>query len=406
LGETFIGFLIFLFVLAVIVREDFVFTVLYLFAGTYLIGGWWSRKALSSVSFKRNLSTRVFLNEEIPVQLEIRNSSWLPVIWLRIEEGLPVELAANRYFRHILSLGPYEKKQFDYPLLARRRGYYRVGPLFAHSGDLLGLFGQQNRQGGEDFVTVYPKIVPLANVRLPSQSPLGTLRHSQPIFEDPSRVLSKRDYVAGDSLRRVDWKATATTGRLQVKQFEPSIALETAIFLNLNTDEYDLRGRFDATELGIIVTASLANWIAGHKQTVGFYTNGLDPFSVDPDARLTGKKNYSCIQSIPPRKGRSHLMRILDSLARVEAGESLPFAELLRRESVNLTWGTTLILVTGQADEALFDQLFQVRRAGQQVVLILVGWAQDLEDAVRRAETFNIPLYKIRTEKDLDLWRQ
>jgi hypothetical protein len=92
-------------------------------------------------------------------------------------------------------------------------------------------------------------------VRLPSRSPIGTLRHTQPIFEDPSRVRGKRDYTTGDSLRRVDWKATATTGRLQVKQFEPSIALETALFLNLNADEYLQRTRLDATELAIVIAA-------------------------------------------------------------------------------------------------------------------------------------------------------
>ena len=54
----------------------------------------------------------------------------------------------------------------------------------------------------------------LTSLSLPSHSPLGTLRHTQPIFEDPSRVTGKRDYISGDSLRRVDWKATAATGRL------------------------------------------------------------------------------------------------------------------------------------------------------------------------------------------------
>jgi hypothetical protein len=185
---------------------------------------------------------------------------------------------------------------------------------------------------------------------------------------------------------------------MQVKQFEPSIALETAIFLNLNGDEYDLRNRFDATELGIVIAASMAGWIAGRKQSLGFYTNGLDPLSVELSARSPSKKDYACMQTIPPRKGRGHLMRILDSLARVEAGDLLPF--------VNMSWGTTLILITGQADEQLFDQLFQLRRAGQQVVIILVGWAQDFEEASRRAATFNFPFYKIRSEKDLDIWRQ
>src|SRR3972149_2468824 len=67
----------------------------------------------------------------------------------------------------------------------------------------------------------------------PPQSPMGNLPPPQPIFEDPSRVIGKRDYVAGDSLQRVDWKATAVVGRLQVKQYQPSTARETLIVLSL-----------------------------------------------------------------------------------------------------------------------------------------------------------------------------
>ncbi len=110
---------------------------------------------------------------------------------------------------------------------------------------------------------------------------MGTLRHHQPIFEDPSRIFGKRPYVSGDSLRRVDWKATASTGQLQVKLFEPSIALETEIFLDLNTEAYEFHSRASATELAIVVTASLANWVVRARQSVGLVTNGLDPLAQD-----------------------------------------------------------------------------------------------------------------------------
>ena len=174
-------------------------------------------------------------------------------------------------------------------------------------------------------------------MKLPSRSPLGTLRHTQPIFEDPSRVRGKRDYMAGDSLRRVDWKATASTGRLQVKQFEPSIALETAIFLNLNADEYAPRTRLDATELAIVIAASLANWIVGKRQSVGLSVNGVDPIGTEDKA-----------QALPPRKGRAHLTRILDVLARVRSAPPTPFAQLFQYEAARLPWGTTVILITGR----------------------------------------------------------
>jgi uncharacterized protein (DUF58 family) len=267
--------------------------------------------------------------------------------------------------------------------------------LFTSTGDLLGLSRQQQEEGGIDHLTVYPKIIPLTRPSLPSRAPQGTLRSQQPIFEDPSRVLSKRDYVAGDSLRRVDWKASAVLGRLQVKQFEPSIALETAIFLDLNNSDYDTHFRIDSTELAIVIAASLASWVIAKKQTVGLVTNGVDQLESSQTPR-----------PLLPRKGRSHLTHLLETLARLQTAETFPIAELLRRESPHLAWGTTLIIITGKVDETLLDELFQTRRRGLNAVIILAGRAVGWQEAQRTANLLGFPALTFQSERDLDLWRQ
>jgi len=251
------------------------------------------------------------------------------------------------------------------------------------------------QEGEPDWVTVYPKIVPLTNVGLPSRTPIGTLRHTQPIYEDPNRVVGKREYMAGDSLHRIDWKSTASLGRLQVRQFQPSISLETVIVLNLNADEYELPSRSDDTELAIVVAASMANWIAGQKQPIGLITNGIDPAATNHH-----------VQYLPVRRGRGHLMRLLEMLARAQTARTIPMTEMLRRESPRLAWGTTLILVTRQVDAALFDGMFQARRAGLNAVLILCGLATDGGQAMRRARQFGFAAYRVESERDLITWRQ
>jgi len=392
--EEILVFLVVLFVAAALLRDDFAFTILYLFAGIYIVGRWWSGRAVKAIRIFRDFTPRAFLGDDVKVRLEIRNSGILPVPWLRVQDSLPIELAAPGLFKRVLSMGSRGKEEFEYVLKTRKRGYYPIGPLVASSGDLFGLGVENRLEGGLSHLTVYPKIYILSKLELPSRSPMGTLRHKQPIFEDPTRVLSKRDYVAGDSLRRVDWKATAITGRLQVKQFEPSIALETAIFLNLNLNEYDLRARFDATELAIIIAASIANRVIDQKQALGLNTNGLDPLS-----------NLQRFRPLPIRRGQGHLMHILDVLARIEAAETLPFLDMLRQEIVHLPWGSTLVLVTGSAEETLFDGLFQIRRSGLNAVLVLAGQIAHTQRIRQRAEYFKFPFYNIRTEFDLDMWR-
>ena len=197
----------------------------------------------------------------------------------------------------------------------------------------------------------------------------------------------------GDSLRRIDWKSSASTGRLQVKLFEPSIALETFVVLNLNAEDYYYRSRIDSTELAIVIAASVANWIAGKKQMVGMMVNGHDPLTAD------GRP-----QPIPPRKGKRHLMRLLETLARIETIEDSALVPLIQRQRYQLAWGTTLIVITGRAGDELLDELYQARRWGQNSVLILTGRDVQDKEVRQRAKFFGIPVVSIATERDLDLW--
>ena len=80
----------------------------------------------------------------------------------------------------------------------------------------------------------------------------------------------------------MDWKTSARIGPLQVRRYEPAIALETAIFLNLDAGDYHQPERHHATELGIIIAASIAVHLVEKRQAVGLLTNGYDPLAEDP----------------------------------------------------------------------------------------------------------------------------
>ena len=396
MATNYIPLLVVLLVVASFFRDDFSFTLLYLFAGAFAFGTWWSRRSLAAVKYTRAFTDRVFLDEDVVVKLEVCNSGWLPVPWLRIHEGLPVELSGPESFQRVTHLGPRQRKTFSYQVEGRRRGYYNIGPVFLSSSDILGLStADLRRQGDTQHLTVYPKIIPITKISFPSQSPLGTLRHHQPIFEDPTRVMGKRPYIAGDSLRRVDWKSTAVTGEMQVKLFEPSIALETIIFLNLNADDYHYRTRIASTELAVVLAASVANWVTEKKQTVGLYANGNDPLGMDDSPRI-----------IPARSGRGHLMRILDVLARIQVDDCPSFIEIIRNQRFFLPWGTTMTIITGTADDLLLEELYQARRSGLSVNLIMAGAVPAARAIMDRAGYFGIPVINIPRERDMDIWRQ
>jgi uncharacterized protein (DUF58 family) len=393
--DIFIFFLIFSLILASLTQDRIIFTILYLFLGALLLGLYWSRKSIRSLEFERKMTPYAFINETVQVDITIQNTGWLPVPWLKIQDALPNEISEFGSFRQILSLGPKEKRKYSYLLAAKKRGYYRIGPFSLVTGDLFGLANEIRSEIQPEHLTVYPRVVPLKFVKMPSSSPIGVIRNLQPIFEDPCKCAGKRDYLPGDSMRRIDWKTSAAVGRFQVKVFDPSIDLQVFLVLNLNLDDYETKFKSSAIELAILSGASISRWVIDQRLAIGLHINGID--QGNPMRKF---------DVIPPIKGRTQLIRILESLARSQSGNLPPITDVIAEYGSTLGWGTTLILITGSAHEKLLDQLFRLRRQGIQVVLIICGEVSKLSEISFRAKYFGIPVYSFVSEKDLDIWRR
>ncbi len=67
MSNFFLPFLILLSFVAVILRADFVLTLIYLFVGVFAVGRWWSRRALNSIAISREFNQRAFLYEKVEV---------------------------------------------------------------------------------------------------------------------------------------------------------------------------------------------------------------------------------------------------------------------------------------------------------------------------------------------------
>jgi hypothetical protein len=140
--------------------------------------------------------------------------------------------------------------------------------------------------------------------------------------------------------------------------------------------------------LAIVVAASIAHHVVVKEGLpVGLATEGWDPLS-EARARFF----------LPPRAERTHLMSLLEVLARIEVAEGTSFSNLLRRETVNLPWGATLAVIAGRESEALFDTLVYLRRAGFSPALILVQPTYVSDDLSGRAEKLGLPVHRVWEE--------
>jgi len=395
---NFIVFIIVLFIVAALLRVDFFFTLLYLFLGIFILSHLWSKQAMRNLRLTREMQPRAFWGDKVKVVVKLKNQGRLPVPWLLLHEVYPVALSSPSFHREVVSLAGKQSHQTRYTLNARKRGYYSIGPLTVSTGDMLGLRPEMTGSLEANSLIVYPRIVPILRLNLPTYSPQVALPTPVPLFQDPARPIGIRAYTPGDNPRHIHWTATATTNQLQVRQFQPAIARDNAIFLNLSRSDYAEHGYPDtAIELAITVAASLANHMTiVEGLPVGLITRALDPLTEQAQSF-----------NIPPRKGRGHLMEILDILARAQSvEEDHTFLETIRREAVHLAWGTTIIVITRSQSNQLAQILLFLKRSGFQVALVLVSpremvYRQKREELV---PNLKIPVFKIRDEKDIEAW--
>ena len=90
-------------------------------------------------------------------------------------------------------------------------------------------------EGNTDRLVVYPPLVPLEQLGIPSRDPFGDLSVRRHLFEDPVRVASTRDYTPGDPVRRIHWKSSARAARLQTRTFERTTSTDMVLFLDTRT---------------------------------------------------------------------------------------------------------------------------------------------------------------------------
>lgn len=396
----FTPFLLLLLLVAVLLRVEFMLAIVYLLVAIRALATLWMRQAARRLAGERRFVRRAFTGDRVEVRLTIRNGGWLPLLWVEVDETLPLHLRAAPFERRVIGLGARAAWSAEYALICQRRGRYLVGPTTLRTGDPLGLARHEVRLGDPEELIVYPRVVPLARLGLPTRSPLATLPAVTPIFEDTSRLQSIRAYQRGDPPRRVHWRATARTGQLVVKQYQPAIARETMICLDLAESGYsNARFRHDAVELAIVVASSLANHaIVRDGLPVGLTTQ---PPPLAPGARQ-GPDDRPNLR-LPPRHERAHLIHLLETLAIVEmtADPARPFADLVRPDWLDLSWGGTVVAITGRADPALAAALLQLRRGGLAVALVLVGAARG-GDEDGAALPPGVPVYTIPGERDLE----
>jgi uncharacterized protein (DUF58 family) len=363
----------------------------------------WATYCLTNLRFERVLSEkRALFGEEVTLSVTVENAKLLPLPWLEIEDAVPralsvrgrrlrIQPVTNRsILESLFSTRWYERVTRRYTLVCNRRGIHTFGPTGVRSGDLFGFTERTEILENQQYLTVYPLVLPLSSFNLPARHPFGDRRAPRRLLEDPSRVIGVRDYTYGDDLRRIHWKATARALQLQSKVYEPTTTYTLTLFVNVSTH---LNAFFNPSqellELSICAAASIASWALREGYAVGLYSNGF-PYTPErgalpaeqqeqsgsrPAAQLTSaleRLKRQCI-CLPPASSAEQHKRIMEALARIQSFFTSSIEELIQSEHTRLPAGATVVVLTTSISDPLLDGLKRLRQAGHAVTILLVS---------------------------------
>jgi uncharacterized protein (DUF58 family) len=357
-------------------------SLLFLLAGG--VSRLWNRYCLSRVEYKRRLTAnRVFYGEETVFEIEVTNRKPLPLPWLHIEDEIPQQVtllkgkaaqaAEDRVvLSNILPINMYHRVTRRFPLKCDRRGLFLFGPTRLHSGDLFGFFKRTMMIDTTDALLVYPRLVPLEELGIPSHQFFGDIRLKQHLFQDPVLTAGVRDYHPGDSLKRIHWKSTARVGKLQTKLFEPTTTVDISMFLDVRTLEAPYWGSIQQLhELAIITAAAIARGALENGFRVGLYVNQITRFSRG-------------LARVPHSQHPEQLERILETLAQIHQVDNIKLERYIRQEASGLPYGSTIVAISAVPSPELAATLLDMQRLGRSAALVKVaGEAPDASRALR-----------------------
>lgn len=247
----------------------------------------------------RECQERLSIGRTNEVVLTVTNKSTSD-LQLRIRDDYPATLLTNvEEFDLLLKAG--DQSMLKYELLPKRRGLYKFGDIHIRYKSFLGMFHREAVIEAKRETKVYSDLKALydLSVKLSRSTELGDIRQRK--RGQGTDFASLREYTVGDDSKAIDWKATARRERPVVRTYEAEQEQRLLILVDAGRMMLsDLEGltRFDhALNAGLCLALT------------GLTHNDQVSFGVFADKPLA---------YMPPRRGKSYLKKILESVFDVE----------------------------------------------------------------------------------------
>ncbi len=369
---------------------------MYAMIGIILVSQWVTSRWAQAMNAERTCDIEMAeIGDVVPVMVKLEHAGRFPIAWLLVEDMLeqkslsfqPPSLDVKGKRLEVMKLSPGDKKQLFYQLKCNRRGYYQVGPLVLETGDMFGLNRRYRVLTEPIFLLVLPKVIAVGSYDIASRRPIGEVVMTHRLFEDPTRIAGVRKYQQGDPLARVHWRATARTGKLQSKIYEPSTLAGATVVLDFHKESFDHKHEPVRSELAVTAAASIANALQEMGQQVGLVSNGRDAvdrireegWKGDQRTRDEAKKSATRMAEsdrlrpviVPTRKSPEQMVYISKALARLEKTDGLKLSQLVIEAAADIPRDASVIVIVSTINMENAVALGALARQGYSVEAVV-----------------------------------
>lgn len=176
--------------------------------------------AKDGIVAQRILPEKLSNGDENPVKIDVKNNYNFKV-YARIIDEIPFQFQ-KRDFNIEREIAAAKNSFFQYILEPKERGEYSFGALNVYASSVLGFVSRRYRFQKDAMLASYPSFIHLRKyelMALQNEFLLGGFKKIRKLGHTMEFEQIK-EYVQGDDIRTINWKATSKHNKLMVNQYQ------------------------------------------------------------------------------------------------------------------------------------------------------------------------------------------
>jgi uncharacterized protein (DUF58 family) len=271
-----------------------------------------------------------------------------------------------------------EQRSARFRFRCDRWGAYTVGRVFLRGRGPFGFVTWEWQVDARRPLKVYPTEEAVRELLRPLDTQVFSGNHVARQRGEGIEFADLRQFVAGDRIRNVNWRASARRAELWVNQQHPERNADVVLFLDTFTEV--TRDGYGTLDLAMRAASSLVARFLRQKDRVGFVTFG-------------GMLNW-----LQPSTGTAQMYRIVDSLldTRIVLNYAWRDLEVLPRRT--LPPKAIVVALTPLLDDRAVSALLDLRARGFDLVVVEISPEPFLPAPARDVERVGRQFWRLRRE--------